>query len=219
MFDLKKFNIITLSDSEELYDYQCYLLNQISEETLTDIVLQVAILQTFPPVEDYNEVIKILRAYFEQNKDIRICILGAYLSSTWENYKVNDFLGEISDLFQNADDQQKSILYYLMAYDIYKRNEITNQKDRYVELLNKSVTLSKRFYYNYCLLAKISDRKRAKELMRIGLSQVEKINSESDSKKMTISYFVKYESFVNEYILGIVIPEGVFFESKKFYKR
>ena len=51
MFDLKKFNIITLSDSEELYDYQCYLLNQISEETLTDIVLQVAILQTFPPVE------------------------------------------------------------------------------------------------------------------------------------------------------------------------
>ena len=55
--------------------------------------------------------------------------------------------------------------------------------------------------------------------MRIGLSQVEKINSESDSKKMTISYFVKYESFVNEYILGIVIPEGVFFESKKFYKR
>jgi len=54
--------------------------------------------------------------------------------------------------------------------------------------------------------------------MRIGLSQVEKINSERGCEKMTISDFVTYESFVNEYILGIDIPDWVFFESKKFYK-
>ena len=218
MFDIKKFNLITLSESEVLYNYQCCLLNQIPEGNLTDLVLQIAILQILPPVADNHEAIRILQAYSQQSNDIRVCILGSFLSSTWENYKVNDFLREINRFIPNVDNRFLAIIYYLIAYDIFMRNEILKDKNKYLDLLNKSVALSgERFVYNYYLLAQVSERKRAKELMKIGLSQIENISNDSDCEMMQIGDFVSFDSFVNEHILGICLPKGIFLELENFY--
>lgn len=217
MFDIRKFNLITLSESEKLYNYQSHLLNQISEGNLTDVVLQIAILQTLSPVADNNEAIRILQTYSQQSNDVRVYVLGSFLSSTWENYKVNDFLEKLIHFIPNVEDQQKAIIYYLIAYDIFMRNEISTGKNKYVDLLNKSIAFSKRFVYNYYRLAQVSEKQRAKELMKIGLSQIESVSSNSGCEKMQIDDFISFDSFVNEHILGIYLPEGTFLELQNFY--
>lgn len=218
MFDLNQFKLIRYEESETMYKYQTLLLNQITEKTITNMVLKITLLQTLPPVADFHEAIKILKAYYKENKDIRVWILGYFLSSQWENYKKNEFLLDAEVVLNNANtNQQKAIIYYLMSFDIFMRSAVSEEREKYIELLNRSVQLSEKFTYNYYKLAEVSERKRAKELMEKAMSCVERVLNEDECKKLTLDDFTSYEFFLNENILGIDLSDSNYSTLKDFY--
>jgi hypothetical protein len=218
MFEFSQFKLITPSESERLYYYQSKLFSQLTEENLTDTVLQIVILLTLSPVEDFYESIKILKAYYQQNKDIRIWILGSFLSSQWENYKENMFLLEVESVLDKADtNQQKAIIFYLMAFDIFMRSSITEEKEKYVDLLGKSVELSDGFVYNYYKLAKVCKRQKAKELAKKALSNIKDVLSNEECEELKIIDLISYDAFLQEHILGVSLPKFIFVEIESFY--
>ncbi len=87
----------------------------------TEELLQYVLFEIQSPIEDYFLAVDILTDNYFKNRDIRLAILGAYLSSTWFSFKENRFLELLDEHLSEADDQNKAIIWYLHAYDMYIR--------------------------------------------------------------------------------------------------
>lgn len=184
-----------------------------------DDAMRFALLETIPPIADYSWAIAILKDSYSKYKDFRIAVLTTFLISTWENYRKNDFITELNSFLEGADDEQKAIIYYLNAYDIFMHREIVNKRDEYIELLNKSVSLDTKFVYNYYRLAQVSNKRQAKRLIKKALLNIERVYSDSECEGLQLSDFVSYESFLNEEILGTTLTRVNYLEIKNLYKK
>jgi len=193
-----------------IYDLEQVLRDKINDSA--DDVLNYAILETMPPIADYSNAIKVLKENYSKYHDFRIAVLACFLSSTWENYKSNDFIDIINSFIETSNNQQKSIIYYLNAYDMAYHGEYHPKNAEYTRLLKKSIELSVRFVYNYVRLAKVSDQIQARELIEEALSRVERVY---DSKDLT-SDLISYERYLNEHILGIELSEPNYKALKDF---
>ena len=170
----------------------------------TEELIQYILFEMQSPIEDYFLAIDVLKKNYSKSRDIRLAILGAYLSSTWLNFKENSFLRLLDEHLDNADDQNKAIIYYLYAYDIYIKYDGKYPRE-YSVYLQKSISYSKRFVYNYVRLSEVTDRRKARDLMDKAISNVETVWDEEQLKNVPKETFMKYDSFVNEFILGVDI--------------
>ena len=159
------------------------------------------------PVEDYYFAIELLKKNYSRYEDVRMAILGAYLSSTWYRADENEFLSYLEKHLSTANNQDKAIIYYLQAYDIYMRYDKEYPLE-YEALLRKSISFSNRFVYNYVRLSEIEKGKRAKELLRCARNNVEHIWAEADLLKVTNDNAYKYEEFIDEFVLGVDISKS-----------
>lgn len=173
--------------------------SQNSKEEL----LQYILFEMQSPIEDYFLAIELLKENYFKSKDLRLAILGAYLSSTWLNFEENVFLAPLDEHLAEADNQNKAIIYYLHAYDMYIKYD-GNYPREYSDYLQKSVSFSKRFVYNYVRLSEVTSGKEARVLMERAISNVETVRDEEQLKKEPRT-IPKYDDFVDEFILGVDI--------------
>lgn len=210
MINLNTFHLVTSKEDNQLYQVQSQLLSQKNNKNGPEIILQIAILLTLPPVSDYAEAVKLLHAGFEDEKDMRLAIIGSFLSSTWENYRSNPFIDSLDMFLNNIQKQEQAIIYYLKAYDIFMRNQISFYEDKYETLLNKSVALYDGFVYPLYRLSQISEKARANILLKKALSNVKKVWSAKEIEEKEIADFISYQSFLDEHILGVTLSESNF---------
>ena len=177
-------------------------LKDKSRQSVDDL-LRYALFEMKSPIEDYDMALDILVENCGESDDIRPLILGAYLSSTWRSFEVNGFLERLRAHLPSADSQNKAIIYYLHAYDIYIRCKNRCPRE-YAEYLKKSVACSARFVYNFVRLAEVSDSKEALQLMEQAVANVEKVWTE-EQLKAAPECELSYERFVDEFILGVDI--------------
>ena len=170
----------------------------------TEELIQYILFEMQSPIEDYFLAIELLTEKYPESKDIRMAILGAYLSSTWLNFKENSFLELLDEHLAEADDQNKAIICYLHAYDIYIKCDGKYPLE-YSDYLRKSISYSKRFVYNYVRLSEITVGMEARELLDLAISNVETVWNEEQLKKAPIDIFLKYDNFIDEFILGVDI--------------
>ena len=71
--------------------------------------------------------------------------------------------------------------------------------------MQKSISYSKRFVYNYVRLSEVTDRREARALLDQAISNVETVWNEEQLKKAPIAIFLEYDNFVDEFILGVDI--------------
>ena len=159
------------------------------------------------PIEDYFLVIDLLKEEYSKKEDIRIAILVSYLSSTWLGFQENEFLIYLDKHLVEADDQNKAIIYYLMAYDIYIRCD-TKYPSEYSTYLRESVAHSKRFVNNYIRLSEVTNRKEARKLLDQAISNVENIWDEEKLTDISADSIPTYDDFINEFILGVDISKS-----------
>jgi hypothetical protein len=216
MLDFSKFKLVDLSESEQLYNCQSDLLQQITAQNFVEVTLQVAILLTLPPVADNSESIKLLKAAFEETNDIRFAIIGSFLTSEWENHKENGFIDILNSFLCKADSEQKAIIYYLKAYDILMHDKIIAKREEYIALLTQSISSAKRFVYNYYRLAQVVGKKDAKKLIIKALSNVEKVFSDEDCDVLEVTDFISFDSFLKEHIFGIDLSQQNLHEIENF---
>ena len=174
-----------------------------NSQNSTEDLLQYILFEMQSPIEDYFLAIELLKENYCKNKDLRLAILGAYLSSTWLNFEENVFLAPLDEHLAEADNQNKAIIYYLHAYDMYIKYD-GNYPREYSDYLQKSVSFSERFVYNYVRLSEVTSGKEARVLMEQAISNVETVWNEEQLKKEPRT-IPKYDDFVDEFILGVDI--------------
>ena len=174
-----------------------------NSQNSTEDLLQYILFEMQSPIEDYFLAIELLKENYFKNKDLRLAILGAYLSSTWLSFEENIFLMPLDEHLAEADNQNKAIIYYLHAYDMYIKYDGDYPRE-YSDYLQKSVSFSERFVYNYVRLSEVTSGKEARVLMEQAISNVETVWNEEQLKKETRT-IPKYDDFVDEFILGVDI--------------
>lgn len=170
----------------------------------TEELIQYILFEMQSPIEDYFLAIDLLAENYPTCRDIRLVVLGAYLSSTWLNFKKNSFLELLDEHLSKVDEQGKAIIYYLHAYDMYIKCDGKYPRE-YSGYLQKSIFYSKRFVYNYVRLSEVANRREARALLDQAISNVETVWSEEQLKRAPIDIFLKYDNFVDEFILGVDI--------------
>ncbi len=173
----------------------------------TEDFLKYILFEMKAPIEDYFLVIDLLKEEYSKKEDIRIAILVSYLSSTWLGFQENEFLIYLDKHLVEADDQNKAIIYYLMAYDIYIRCD-TKYPSEYSTYLRESVAHSKRFVKNYIRLSEVTNRKEARKLLDQAISNVENIWDEEKLTDISADSIPTYDDFINEFILGVDISKS-----------
>ncbi len=179
------------------------ILKENSKNSVEELIRYI-LFEMQSPIEDYFSAIDLITENYPKSKDIRLAILGAYLSSTWLNFKDNVFLKFLDEHLDKADNQNKAIIYYLHSYDIYIKCDGKYPKE-YADYLRKSVSCSNRFVYNYVRLAEIADKREAGKLLDRAISNVETVWSEEQLKNVPTDIFLEYDKFVDEFILGVDI--------------
>ena len=174
-----------------------------NSQNSTEELLQYILFEMQSPIEDYFLAIELLKENYFKSKDLRLAILGAYLSSTWLNFEENVFLAPLDEHLAEADNQNKAIIYYLHAYDMYIKYD-GDYPLEYSDYLQKSVSFSERFVYNYVRLSEVTSGKEARVLMEQAISNVETVWNEEQLKKEPRT-IPKYDDFVDEFILGVDI--------------
>lgn len=172
-----------------------------SKESTNDLIRYV-LFELQSPIEDYALAIELLKTNYSKSKDLRVAILGAYLSSSRQNYEENAFLEYLSEHLACTNAQSKAIIYYLLAYDIYVKCD-GNFPEKYRVYLQHSIDYSEYFVYNYIRLAEISNKRDARILMKKAAANVRKVWSEKQIKEMPFESFIEYENYVNEFITGV----------------
>ena len=193
-----------------------HILKKKANDSAEDLI-RYALLEALAPIEDFSFAIDILREQYSKYNDFRIAVLISFWMSTWENYKPNDFLECLNEFLLNGSNQQKAIIYYLNAYDIFMRSRQWHKQNEYVDFLKKSVDLSEKFVYNFYRLAQVSDKETAKKLMEKAFSNVEKVNNEEECRNMRMENFLDFEVFLQEYILGTELSEPNFATLQDFH--
>ena len=188
---------------------------KIHSKDSTDDLIAYVLFEIQSPIEDYGLAVDLLLECYCKNKDVRLAILGSYIASTWFPFEKNVFLKYLEEHLLDENSKTRSIIYYLLAYDIYRRCDKKYPLE-YSDYLKKSISCSDRFVYNYVRLAEISKKKDAKILIRRAVENVVKVWSEEQLQKVTLEMFLRYEAFLNEFILGIDIS---IFEYKELLKK
>lgn len=86
-----------------------------------------------------------------------------------------------------------------------------------INIFNSNVDgYSKRFVYNYVRLSEVTDRREACLLLDQAISNVENVWNEEQAKMEPIDIFLKYDNYIDEFILGVDISE---FEYKDLVAR
>lgn len=181
-----------------------------NSQNSTEELLRYILFEMRAPIEDYYLAIDLLKENYPKNHDIRFAILGAYLTSTWFSFKKNDFLEFLDTYLEKTDNQNKAIIYYLHAYDIWQKMDKCFPRKypkEYGDYLQKSISCSERFVFNYVRLAEISTGRKAHELLGQAIANVEKVWDEEQLKKLPDEHWLKYDTFINEFILGVEMNE------------
>lgn len=177
----------------------------------TDDFIKYVIFELKSPIEDYDLAIKLLKNNYIKSKDVRVAILGAYLSSIWQNNKKNWFLSRLRDHLIKTDSKTKAIIYYLLAYDIYVRCD-GEYPEIYSDYLKKSICYSEHFVNNYIMLSETVNRNEAEKLLEKAISNVQTVRSDTEIKDIPYEWFLEYNNYINEFILGVDVSIYIFDE-------
>lgn len=175
-----------------------------NSQNSTEELIQYILFEIQSPIEDYFLAIDLLTENYSKSRDVRLAILGAYLSSTWLNFKENSFLKLLDEHLTKAENQNRAIIFYLHAYDIYIKCDGKYPRE-YSDYLQKSIFYSNRFVYNYVRLSEVANRREARALLDQAISNVETVWNEEQLKKTPTDISLKYDKFVDEFILGVDI--------------
>lgn len=158
-----------------------------NSQNSTEKLIQYILFEIQSPIEDYFLAIDLLTENYSKSRDVRLAILGAYLSSTWLNFKENSFLKLLDEHLTKTENQNRAIIFYLHAYDIYIKCDGKYPRE-YSDYLQKSIFYSNRFVYNYVRLSEVANRREARALLDQAISNVETVWNEEQLKKSTNRY-------------------------------
>lgn len=200
--------LITCDESRELFNVQKKIMKKYSETNDDEYILQLALLQTLAPIEDYGAASTILNCC-NDGYNFKMLIIGAYLLT--EDYDCTDnyFLTRLMEKFCYFDRKQKSVSKYLDALEGYNKGIYSQQE--IIKRLNESIELysdyASHYYLRYLITRNNDDLVAAKNNICVLLS-------DKDISLLSKSDLINPDSFIAEFIykteMGASTFAGVF---------
>ena len=182
--------LIEKDESLELYELQCEIINS---ETLTDNekLLQLAIMQTNCPVDDWENAAEILRNYVPELLGVAL-LIAAYIAVTAYELvryeKVDYFIDLLAKENDFADDSFRSIAEYLQAR--YLKQKGADAKT-VINVLENSIRLCPEYAMHYIMLADYKAFDEKVKLLDKALSKIKKVRVAEELWCLPESYFVE----------------------------
>lgn len=158
---------ITRRDSKKLYKKQKELVEKLTKEITSDLILRLALLHTMPPVCDNFTALNIMRKF--DVDEFEYLIIGAHLGSeiyVVDTIKENYYLNVLLDKWDSYSRYQKSIIRYLQA--LYEDTRVLIGKGdlkKAMQFVSESIDLcseySSNYYLRYLISEDISDKVQA----------------------------------------------------------
>jgi hypothetical protein len=192
--------LITIDEDKSLFLKQEKILQKFENEKNSDDIIRLALLQTLPMIVDYDEAVKILEAAAHDFEDVKMKLIGAYLSSTFVFDRENYYLKDLNNKIGRYEANIQAMIYYLNAYNIWVQG-LSEGKEEYIqEQLNKSIELDKSLVSSYHLLSEFSSKKEKRRLLSIAKTNVKRVLSMEDYEAMQIDGLIDPNHFINEFI-------------------
>lgn len=184
-----------------------------------DNLTQYVMSETIAPIEDYVNVVNIIRSNYCAQISGELLIIGAYLATQWTSSE-NELLTILELMYEHMPNKEKAIIHYLKADRIYVKNGLKENAE-YLSELHKSLEFTDvLFVNNRRRIAELSSGNEARKYYREALSNVQKVYSQEEMSETTsLEDLLSPQSFINEFILGTYISSLTYEEIKEKMER
>lgn len=201
------FNLISIKEDKNMYLHQQNLIKKYMDTNDENLIIEIAILISLPPVADHIEAINILKKLSLNTNNINVYFLGSYLMNEYVFDEDNCFLVFLFDsLNRLTSEKNKSIACYLIGKHFKKVKE----KEKAIFYFKKSIEYNSECVNSYLELSELLWFQCGQKYKDIAKSNVKYILSEKRLSNMPLEYFTSFDNFVEEYILGITLTESVY---------
>ena len=171
--------------------------------------------ETLAPIEDYENVAKLVYENYENLPDNKLLFVGAHSSSFWCPDKINYPLSILTKKYESLTKNEKALTSFLKAYHIRMSDRNNYQKNaEYKRELLVSLEYDGKFVNNRLFLAELDKKLDDKSVCEDILSNISEIVTVDDINKLTMEDFLNPQYFIDEFILGIKKTEGDIIFSK-----
>lgn len=169
------------------------------------------------PIEDYHNAVNIIYQNINLLENLNLLYIASYLNSEY-SMGYDDLLIKLNSILEKVDDKNKSIIYYLTAYDIICKDKEWKKNNNCISCLKKSVHMVDGFKFvnNRFYLAKCVDKFLAKQLAIESLENVNDKHTVESLKTISQEYWLSSQSFIDEFILGISITDIVYKQKENY---
>lgn len=185
-------------------EYNKYLEKQYATSGNIDTLIRYVVSETLPPIEDFENAIKIIRNNYTVNINSTLLIIGSYLLSGWSSEE-NEMLKILNEMYQFLTEKEQSITSFLNAYQIRFHDKNYKFSEKYKMYLSESVKINTPFVFNRVWLAELVSPEVSRSLKVEAINNIEKVYSLTDINKISISTYTDPNFFINEKILGTQI--------------
>ena len=183
-------------------EYNEYLRKEYEKTKSVELLEKYIISETLSPLEDYQNVIRIIRSNYPININVHLLYIGAYCISGWLIEERNEMLDILNDMYLHLSNRDKSIVCFLNAYQLRFADKKYSHNPKYKEWLLDSIRLNDAVVKSRIYLAALYPQPMASEIYAEALARVQKVYEEKEIIEMGVEDFSNIDAFINEHILG-----------------
>lgn len=192
--------LITVQDNvREMFDYQQRLLKEADSDKSK--LIDLAILQTLSPCGYYDSATAILKYAASFLTDIRIDIIGYYISLVWYCDTLAFFKDRVESQCSLSTPEYKSLMLYIQGYELWQNNDVAGA----IAKLKESISAFSGHVHNYILLARLCGNNASMCLIEVARSNIHVRNIFND-----IAGYVNPNNYIDEFISGRLMPMDTF---------
>jgi len=165
-----------------------------------DLFTKYVMSETLAPIENYENVVKLIRENYQKHISVELLIIGAYLTVSWM-CSDNEMLEVLNLIRPFLSDHERAIVHYLNAYRMFIADNDYLLKQEYKTELYSSLISNVAFVNNRLKLVELASEE-ARDLYIDALNNVQIVFSEDNKSDVSIECLLNPQSFINEFILG-----------------
>ena len=174
--------------------------------------------EALPPIEDYENIVRIIRENYHKQISVDLLIIGAYCAIYW-THSDSEMLEILNLLRPFLPDKQRAIVHYLNAYKLRLLDDDYLSNHIYQTELTASLITNVAFVNSRLMIAELLPEKEAKKYYSDAVDNVQEVFTEEELGEISQEYSLDPQSFINEFILGTHLIYDKYNEIVKKSKR
>jgi len=176
-----------------------------------DLLVKYIMSETIAPIEDYENVVALIRENYQKYTNVELLIIGAYSAMYW-THTDSEMLGILNLMSPFLQDRERAIIHYLNAYKIYMIDgDFILRKDECCAELNASELLNIPFVNNKLMMAELATQNKQQHYSN-ALSNVQEVFVKDRNVDVSVEHLLNPQSFINEFILGTHMSQDFYEE-------